>query len=54
VKAEVRLMFLKPEAAKDYTLAINLTRLSRGKIHGVDHNKGLDWVGSSVAVWPAS
>ena len=52
VKAEVRLMFLKPESAKDYTLAINLTRLSRGKIHGVDHNKGLDWVGSSVSVWP--
>jgi hypothetical protein len=52
VKAEVRLMFLKPESAKEYTLAINLTRLSRGKIHGVDHNKGLEWVGSSVAVWP--
>ena len=52
VKAEIRLMFLKPDAAKDYTLAINLTRLSRGKIHGVDHNKGLEWVGSSVAVWP--
>ena len=52
VKAEVRLMFLRPESAKDYTLAINLTRLSRGKIHGVDHNKGLDWVGSSVGVWP--
>jgi hypothetical protein len=27
-------------------------RLSRGKIHGVDHNKGLTWVGSSVGVWP--
>jgi hypothetical protein len=52
VKAEIRMMFLKPEDAKDYTLTINLTRLSRGKIHGVDHNKGLEWVGSSVGVWP--
>jgi hypothetical protein len=52
VKAEVRLMFLKPEGAPGYTLAVNLTRLSRGKIHGVDHNKGLEWVWSSVAVSP--
>ena len=51
VKAEIRMMFLKPDG-EDYTLAINLTRLSRGKIHGVDHNKGLAWVGSSVGVWP--
>jgi hypothetical protein len=54
VKAEIRMMFLKPDDAKDYTLAINMVRLSRGKIHGVDHNKGLLWVGSSVGVWPAA
>jgi len=53
VKAEIRMMFLKPDDAAQYTLAINMVRLSRGKIHGVDHNKGLDWVGSSVGVWPA-
>jgi hypothetical protein len=52
VKAEMRLMFLKPDDAADYTLAINMVRLSRGKIHGVDHNKGFLWVGSSVGVWP--
>lgn len=52
VKAEIRMMFLKPDDARDYTLAINMVRLSRGKIHGVDHNKGLLWVGSSVGVWP--
>jgi hypothetical protein len=52
VKAEIRMMFLKPDDAADYTLAINMVRLSRGKIHGVDHNKGLLWVGSSVGVWP--
>jgi hypothetical protein len=52
VKAEIRMMFLRPDGEDAMTLAINLVRLSRGKMHGVDHNKGLDWVGSSVAVWP--
>jgi len=52
VKAEVRMMFLCPEDTGRMTLAINLARLSRGKMHGVDHNKGLKWVGSSVAIWP--
>jgi hypothetical protein len=46
------MMFLHPDDAPDLTLAINMCRLSRGKMHGVDHNKGLAWVGSSVAVWP--
>jgi hypothetical protein len=54
VKAEIRMMFLRPDGDDRMTLAINLVRLSRGKMHGVDHNKGLDWVGSSVAVWPAA
>lgn len=54
VKAEIRMMFLRPEDEDDLTLAINLVRLSRGKMHGVDHNKGLDWVGSSVALWPSN
>ena len=54
VKAEIRMMFLRPEETDRLILAINLARLSRGKMHGVDHNKGLDWVGSSVAIWPAT
>ncbi len=52
VKAEIRMMYLRQEGSDRMTLAINLVRLSRGKMHGVDHNKGLAWVGSSVAVWP--
>jgi hypothetical protein len=52
VKAEIRMMFLRPEGSDEMVLAINLARLSRGKMHGVDHNKGLAWVGSSVAIWP--
>ena len=54
VKAEIRMMFLRPDGANELTLAINLARLSRGKMHGVDHNRGLDWVGSSVGVWPVT
>lgn len=52
VKAEIRMMFLRPDGADRMTLAVNLVRLSRGKMHGVDHNRGLDWVGSSVGIWP--
>lgn len=54
VKAEIRMMFLRPDGAGELTVAINLARLSRGKMHGVDHNRGLDWVGSSVGVWPTT
>jgi hypothetical protein len=52
VKVEIRMMFIRPYGSDDLTLAINLVRLSRGKMHGVDHNVGLAWVGSSVALWP--
>jgi hypothetical protein len=53
VKAEVRMMFLRaPDMAKPQ-LVLNLTRLSRGKMLGVDQNKNLDWVGGSVGLWPA-
>jgi hypothetical protein len=52
VKVEIRMMFLRPEGTDQMILAVNLCRLSRGKMHGVDQNKGLEWVGSSVAVWP--
>jgi hypothetical protein len=53
VKAEVRMMFLRPDGDDGMRLAVNLARLSRGRMHGVDHNKGLRWVGSSVGIWPA-
>ncbi len=52
VKGEIRLMFLRADGSRDLRLAINLARLSRGKMHGVDHNRGLSWVGSSIALWP--
>lgn len=51
VKAEIRLMFLRgPDDARP-ELVLDLVRLSRGKMLGVDHNKDLDWVGGTVGIW---
>jgi len=50
VKAELRVLLLWPEA-NDLPVALHsLIRLSRGKMMGVDFNKGLDWVGSSCGL----
>jgi hypothetical protein len=53
VKVEVRMMFFRPDGDAAPTLALNLCRLSRGKMLGVDFNKDFTWVGSSVALKPA-
>ena len=49
VKIEVRLLYLWPDGETRPTLAINLARLSRGKMIGVRYNKDFDWVGGTVA-----
>jgi len=54
VKAEVRMMFLGGPKDEKPELVLNLVRLSRGKMLGVDQNKGLDWVGGSIGIWPES
>jgi hypothetical protein len=54
VKAEVRMMFLRGPDDEKPELVLNLVRLSRGKMLGVDQNKGLDWVGGSIGIWPES
>lgn len=54
VKAEIRMMFLWADDAPRPRLVMNLVRMSRGKMLGVDHNKNLTWVGGSVGIWPAS
>lgn len=54
VKAEIRMMFLRPPESPEPRLALNLVRLSRGKMLGVDQNKGLTWVGGSVGMWPTT
>jgi hypothetical protein len=53
VKGEVRMMFLRAPDEPEPTLVLNLIRLSRGKMLGVDQNKDLTWVGGSVGIWPA-
>lgn len=52
VKAEVRMMFLRAPDEAEPTLVLNLVRLSRGKMLGVDHNKDMTWVGGTVGMWP--
>jgi len=54
VKAEIRMMFLRPDNEPKPILSQNLVRLSRGKMLGVDFNKQFTWVGSSVALSPSS
>lgn len=49
VKVEIRLLYLWPDGDAQPTLAINLARLSRGKMIGVRYNKDFDWVGGTVA-----
>ena len=53
VKVEIRMMFYRPEGGAEPVLGLNLCRLSRGKMLGVDFNKDFTWVGSSVAIAPA-
>jgi hypothetical protein len=44
-KAEIRMMFLW----KDKPILVNnLLRTSKGKMMGVDFNKGKTWVGSNI------
>jgi len=49
VKIEIRLLYLWPDSDSKPTLAINLARLSRGKMIGVRYNKDFDWVGGTIA-----
>jgi hypothetical protein len=52
VAAEIRVLCLRDEGERLPQPFMNLVRLSRGKMLGIDYNKGLDWVGSTVALWP--
>ena len=48
-KTEIRMMYLWKDDAPRPTLAIDLARLSKGKMIGVNFNKDREWVGGSVA-----
>jgi len=47
-KLEVRMMYLWKDGEARPKLAINLSRLSKGKMIGVRYNKDKNWVGGSV------
>ena len=49
VKVEIRLLYLWPNGDAKPTLAINLARLSKGKMIGVRYNQDFDWVGGTIA-----
>jgi hypothetical protein len=47
-KAEVRIMYIWDDALLPVLV---IMRLGRGAMMGVDHNKNMEWVGSSVALY---
>jgi len=49
VKTEIRLLYVWPDG-EEPQLCINLTRLSRGKMIGVNHNSDVTWVGGTVGL----
>ena len=48
-KAEVRIMYLWLDGL---TPVNTIIRTGRGKMMGVDHNKGMEWVGASAGFYP--
>ena len=47
-KVEIRMMYIWKDGDERPKLAINLARLSKGKMIGVRYNKDREWVGGSV------
>jgi hypothetical protein len=45
---EIRMMFVRD--GDGYRFVLPLLRTGRGKMMGVDHNKGLRWVGASAGL----
>jgi hypothetical protein len=53
-KVEIRMMYLWKDEDPRPRLAINLARLSKGKMIGVRYNKDREWVGGSVCYFEKS
>jgi hypothetical protein len=47
---EIRIMYFWPEGG-ELTPVLPLLRMGRGIMMGVDHNRDLEWVGGSAALW---
>jgi len=52
-QAEIRIMYVWPDGGK-MTPAINLVRMGRGLMMGVDHNREKTWVGGSAGLTPTT
>ncbi len=50
-QTEIRILYLWPDGGK-LEPVFSLTRLGRGKMMGVDHNRDQEWVGGSAAFYP--
>jgi hypothetical protein len=48
-KAEIRIMYIWVD---ELLPVLTIIRMGRGKMMGVDHNKNMEWVGSSAAFYP--
>lgn len=51
VKVELRILLVRPDDESTLVPAINLCRLGRGDMLGVDFNRDRTWVGSSIGLW---
>lgn len=51
-KVEIRMMYIWPEDAPLQAVC-TILRTGRGKMMGVDHNKDMEWVGASAALYEA-
>ena len=50
-KAELRIMYIWLEELQPVMVIV---RMGRGLMMGVDHNKNMEWVGSSAAFYPGN
>ncbi len=47
---EIRMMYVWPDGG-ELSCVLPLVRMGRGMMMGVDHNRNLEWVGGSSALW---
>jgi hypothetical protein len=52
-QAEIRIMYVRDASLGRLVPVLPLIRMGRGKMMGVDHNRGLKWVGASAALMAA-
>jgi hypothetical protein len=49
-KAEIRIMYIWPSDATPQAVC-SIVRMGRGRMMGVDHNRNMEWVGASAALY---